>query len=75
AKRWLIVGAYQAGAHEKQVARIAGLSRTAVRHILLNYQRTGSPSLPKRVSSKEKTKPVIEYDENGNIIDSEDEEV
>ncbi|KAL0089522.1 hypothetical protein J3Q64DRAFT_1729048 [Phycomyces blakesleeanus] len=74
AKRWLIVGAYQAGAPEKQVARIAGLSRTAVRHIILNYQRTGSPSIPKKLSSKVKLKPVVEYDEDGNLIDSDEEE-
>ncbi|KAI9024994.1 hypothetical protein CLU79DRAFT_834122 [Phycomyces nitens] len=74
AKRWLIVGAYQAGAPEKQVARIAGLSRTAVRHIILNYQRTGSPSIPKKLSSKIKLKPIVEYDEDGNLIDSDEEQ-
>ncbi|KAI8388421.1 uncharacterized protein BYT42DRAFT_559998 [Radiomyces spectabilis] len=74
AKRWLIIGAYQAGASEKHVARIAGISRTAVRHIILNYQRTGSPSLPKQEPLKAKLKPVVEYDENGNLIESDDED-
>jgi transposase len=52
AKRWLIIGAHQAGASEKRVARISGLSKTAVRHIILNYQRTGNPCLPKREPKK-----------------------
>jgi hypothetical protein len=52
AKRWLIIGAHQAGASEKRVARISGLSKTAVRHIILNYQRTGDPCLPKREPKK-----------------------
>ncbi|KAI8089235.1 uncharacterized protein BX664DRAFT_332492 [Halteromyces radiatus] len=52
AKRWLIIGAHQAGASEKRVARISGLSKTAVRHIILNYQRTGTPCLPKREPKK-----------------------
>jgi transposase len=54
AKRWLIIGAHQAGASEKRVARISGLSKTAVRHIILNYQRTGNPCLPKREPKKGK---------------------
>lgn len=52
AKRWLIVGAYQAGASEKHVARISGLSKTAVRNIILNYQRTGTPSIPRKIPNK-----------------------
>lgn len=49
AKRWLIIGAYQAGASESRIARISGLSRTAVRRIILNYQRTEIPSLPQEL--------------------------
>lgn len=56
AKRWLIVGAYQAGATEKHVARISGLSKTAVRNIILNYQRTGTPCIPKKIPNKSKYK-------------------
>lgn len=52
AKRWLIVGAHKAGASEKHVAKISGLSTTAVRNILLNYKRTGTPSIPKKISNK-----------------------
>ncbi|KAI8334666.1 hypothetical protein BC941DRAFT_431826 [Chlamydoabsidia padenii] len=73
AKRWLIIGAHQAGASEKRVARISGLSKTAVRHIILNYQRTGDPCLPKREPKKVKEKLLVEYDENGNLILSDDE--
>jgi hypothetical protein len=51
-KRWLIIGAHQAGATEKHIARISGLSKTAVRNIILNYQRTGTPSMPKRIPKK-----------------------
>ncbi|KAI8339048.1 hypothetical protein BC941DRAFT_421966 [Chlamydoabsidia padenii] len=74
AKRWLIIGAHQAGASEKRVARIAGLSRTAVRHIILNYQRTGNPCLPKQEPKKVKERLLVEYDEDGNLIVSDDEE-
>ncbi|KAF7727920.1 hypothetical protein EC973_006919 [Apophysomyces ossiformis] len=73
AKRWLIIGAYKAGATEKHIARIAGLSKVAVRHILLNYRRTGSPSLPKKPSPKVKRKPIVEYDENGELVESSDD--
>ncbi|CEP08303.1 hypothetical protein [Parasitella parasitica] len=73
AKRWLIVGAYQAGATEKHIARIAGLSRTAVRNIILNYKRTGKPCIPKKIPNKVRQKLVVEYDENGNLIDSDDD--
>jgi transposase len=52
AKRWLIVGAYKAGASEKHVARISGLSTTAVRNIILNYKRTGTPCIPKKIPNK-----------------------
>ena len=54
AKRWLVVGAFQAGASERTVARISGLSSTAVRQIYLNYRQTGIPSLPKHLSRKGK---------------------
>ncbi|KAI7884734.1 uncharacterized protein EV154DRAFT_522076 [Mucor mucedo] len=73
AKRWLIVGAYQAGATEKHVARISGLSKTAVRNIILNYQRTGTPCMPKKIPNKIKQKLIVEYDDNGEIIDSDDD--
>ncbi|KAI9361801.1 hypothetical protein BD770DRAFT_316997 [Pilaira anomala] len=74
AKRWLIIGAYQAGASEKHVARISGLSKTAVRNIILNYQRTGTPCIPKKIPNKIKQKLVVEYDDNGEIIDTDDED-
>jgi hypothetical protein len=91
AKRWMIVGAYQAGASERKIARLSGLSTTAVRHIILNYQQTGIPSIPKKVPKRGtidyyinrhityffylvREKLIVEYDEDGNIIESEDEE-
>ncbi|KAI8068703.1 hypothetical protein BC940DRAFT_237438 [Gongronella butleri] len=74
AKRWLIIGAYQAGASEKSVARIAGLSKTAVRNIILNYKRTGTPCLPKRESKKVRQKLLVEYDEEGNALVSDDDD-
>ncbi|KAJ8659910.1 hypothetical protein O0I10_004503 [Lichtheimia ornata] len=76
AKRWLVVGAFQAGASERTVARISGLSSTAVRQIYLNYRQTGIPSLPKHLSRKVREKLVVEYDEEGNLLDdsSDDEQ-
>ncbi|KAL9550556.1 hypothetical protein MBANPS3_004679 [Mucor bainieri] len=74
AKRWLIVGAYQAGATEKHVARISGLSRTAVRNIMLNYRITGKPCIPKKIPNKVRQKLIVEYDENGELIDSDNEQ-
>ncbi|KAI7902161.1 uncharacterized protein BX663DRAFT_422566, partial [Cokeromyces recurvatus] len=74
AKRWLIIGAYEAGATEKHIARISGLSKTAVRNIILNYKRTGIPCLPKRIPNKIKQKLIVEYDENGELIITDDEE-
>ncbi|KAG2197048.1 hypothetical protein INT47_009764 [Mucor saturninus] len=73
AKRWLIIGAHQAGANHKKIARMCGLSQPSVRRIILNFQKTGSPSIPTKMSQKAKSKPVVEYDEEGNLIDSEDE--
>ncbi|KAI8084324.1 uncharacterized protein B0P05DRAFT_445533, partial [Gilbertella persicaria] len=74
AKRWLIVGAFQAGASEKHVARISGLSRTAVRNIILNYRRTGTPCIPKKIPNKIRQKLIVEYDENGEIINTDDDD-
>ncbi|KAI9489374.1 hypothetical protein BDB00DRAFT_843506 [Zychaea mexicana] len=72
-KRWLIVGAYHTGVPEKTVARISGLSTTAVRQIYLNHQQTGSPSLPKQLSRKVRERPIVEYDEDGNLIDDNED--
>jgi transposase len=47
-KRWLLVGAYQAGASEKKMAEMAQLPKATVRRILSNFQRTGVPALPPR---------------------------
>ncbi|GAA5802975.1 hypothetical protein HPULCUR_008450 [Helicostylum pulchrum] len=73
AKRWLIIGAHQAGATDKKIARMCGVNQPSVRRIILNFQKTGSPSIPRKMSKKEKLKPVVEYDGEGNLIDSEDE--
>ncbi|KAL9539557.1 hypothetical protein MBANPS3_010194 [Mucor bainieri] len=95
AKRWLIIGAYQAGATEKQIGRMCGINSQSVRHTILNFKKTGSPSLPRGLTQKglnsnacvqqrianrlvinesEKSKPFLEYDEEGNLIDSDEEE-
>ncbi|OBZ85378.1 hypothetical protein A0J61_06578 [Choanephora cucurbitarum] len=74
AKRWLVIGAYQAGANVKKIARLCGLNQSAVRRIILNFKRTGSPNMPRGLSAQEKSKPFVEYDEQGNLIDSEEDE-
>lgn len=93
AKRWLIIGAYQAGATEKQIARMCGINQPSVRRTILNFKKTGSPTLPRGLTPKgtsnmvfrvtnsstcsnqciEKSKPFLEYDGDGNLIDSDDE--
>ncbi|CAO3629641.1 unnamed protein product [Cunninghamella echinulata] len=64
---------FSSGCIEKKIARMVGLSKTAVRNIILNYKRTGDPSLPKRDSKKIKGKLLVEYDENGKLMMSDDE--
>ncbi|KAI9486391.1 MAG: hypothetical protein EXX96DRAFT_473398 [Benjaminiella poitrasii] len=67
AKRWLVIGAYQAGATNKRIAKICGINQQSVRRIILNFKRTGSPNVPRGPTKRE-------YDEDGNIVDSEEEE-
>ncbi|KAK4510456.1 COPII coat GTPase [Mucor velutinosus] len=74
AKRWLIIGAYQAGANERQIARMCKINQPSVRRTILNFKKTGSPTLPRGLTPKEKSKPFLEYDGEGNLIDSDDEE-
>lgn len=52
AKRWLIIGAHQAGASDKKIARMCGVNQPSVRRIILNFKKTGSPSIPKTLSQK-----------------------
>lgn len=52
AKRWLIIGAHQAGATDKKIARMCGVNQPSVRRIILNFQKTGSPSIPRKMSKK-----------------------
>ena len=54
AKRWLVIGAYQAGANVKKIARLCGLNQSAVRRIILNFKRTGSPHIPRGLSAQGK---------------------
>ncbi|KAH8547953.1 hypothetical protein BGW37DRAFT_531640 [Umbelopsis sp. PMI_123] len=42
-KRWYVIGAHQAGASERQCARLSGLSKTAVHGIIKAFTETGSP--------------------------------
>lgn len=51
-KRWLLVGAQQAGASERRMAELAQLPRATVRRILCNFKRTGVPSLSPRQRCK-----------------------
>ncbi|KAJ2955765.1 hypothetical protein NQZ79_g8288 [Umbelopsis isabellina] len=73
-KRWLLVGAQQAGASEKRIAEMAQLPRGTVRRILSNFQRTGVPSLPPRQRRKVQDMPLVEYDEHGNITNYSENE-
>ncbi|KAI8643495.1 hypothetical protein BD408DRAFT_414667 [Parasitella parasitica] len=73
AKRWLIIGAYQAGANEKQIARMCGINQPSVRRTILNFKKTGSPNVPRGLTPKERSKPFLEYDGEGNLIDSDDD--
>jgi hypothetical protein len=43
-KKWILVGAQQAGASPKRMAEIASLPRSKVRRIMSNFSRTGIPS-------------------------------
>lgn len=52
AKRWLIIGAHQAGATDKQIAKMCGISQPSVRRIILNFQTTGSPCISKALTRK-----------------------
>jgi transposase len=73
AKRWLIVGAHKAGASEKKMVKLSGLSKPVIRQILLNFKKTGKPSLPPKQRSI-KNKLIVEYDENGDMIDDSDDD-
>jgi hypothetical protein len=44
-KKWILVGAQQAGASPKRMAEIASLPKGTVRRILSNFSRTGIPSM------------------------------
>ncbi|KAI8876646.1 hypothetical protein K501DRAFT_162371, partial [Backusella circina FSU 941] len=73
AKRWLIIGAHKAGASETKLVKLSGLSKQVIRQILLNYQKTGKPNLPQK-KHRFKNKLVVEYDENGDIIDDDSDD-
>ncbi|CAM0136388.1 hypothetical protein VKS41_006798 [Umbelopsis sp. WA50703] len=64
-KRWYVVGAYQAGASERQCARLSGLSKTAVHGIIKAFSETGSPLTNRQLgitSSNAKRKLSLEYE-------------
>jgi hypothetical protein len=44
-----------------------------IRQILLNFKKTGKPSLPPKQRSI-KNKLIVEYDENGDMIDDSDDD-
>ncbi|KAG1057522.1 hypothetical protein G6F43_000641 [Rhizopus delemar] len=72
AKRWFIVGAYQAGATDKVISDMVGLSTASVHNVITQFKKTGSP-ICKRLSSAERREWKGRYDEYGHIINSEDE--
>ncbi|KAG2173809.1 hypothetical protein INT43_005229 [Umbelopsis isabellina] len=64
-KRWYVVGAYQAGASERQCARLSGLSKTAVHGIIKAFSETGSPLTNRQLgitNSNAKRKLSLEYE-------------
>ncbi|KAH8548755.1 hypothetical protein BGW37DRAFT_445379 [Umbelopsis sp. PMI_123] len=72
-KKWILVGAQQAGASSKRMAEMANLPRGTVRRILSNFSRTGIPSASSNPRpSQVKDMPIIEYDSDGNITSYED---
>ncbi|KAI8380917.1 uncharacterized protein BYT42DRAFT_564681 [Radiomyces spectabilis] len=71
AKRWLVIGAHRAGATEREASIMTGLSKSAVRRIIQNFQRTGSPTKPRRVGHLR----MVRVDQDGEFaLDSDDEE-
>lgn len=54
AKRWYMVGAYQAGATEKAISDMVGLSPASVHNVITQFKKTGSP-IRKRLSLAEKS--------------------
>jgi hypothetical protein len=52
AKRWLIIGAHQAGATDRQIAKMCGINQPAVRRIILNFKTSGSPFIAKGLISQ-----------------------
>ncbi|RCH98694.1 hypothetical protein CU098_011232 [Rhizopus stolonifer] len=71
AKRWYMVGAYQAGATEKAISDMVGLSPASVHNVITQFKKTGSP-IRKRLSLAEK-RIKHDYDNYGRITNSEDE--
>ncbi|OAC98945.1 Homeodomain-like DNA binding domain-containing transcription factor [Mucor lusitanicus CBS 277.49] len=41
---------------------------------MLNYKNTGKPCIPKKIPNKVRQKLIVEYDENGELIDSDNEQ-
>jgi hypothetical protein len=40
---WFVIGAYQAGATEKECSDLSGLSRSSAHSIISNFKKLGSP--------------------------------
>jgi transposase len=55
AKRWFAVGAYQAGATDKVISDMIGLSTASIHNIITQFKKTGSP-VCKRLSSSQRGK-------------------
>ncbi|KAG2187072.1 hypothetical protein INT44_003300 [Umbelopsis vinacea] len=71
-KKWILVGAQQAGASPKRMAEIASLPKSTVRRILSNFSRTGIPSTSSPRSHQYKDMAIVEYDSDGNVTNYDD---
>lgn len=52
ARRWLIIGAYLAGATTKEISLMSGVTQSSVRRVVYNFQKTGSPTIPKGLKNR-----------------------
>ncbi|KAI8581629.1 hypothetical protein K450DRAFT_232217 [Umbelopsis ramanniana AG] len=71
-KKWILVGAQQAGASPKRMAEIASLPKSTVRRILSNFSRTGIPSTSSSRSHPYKDMAIVEYDSDGKVTNYDD---
>jgi transposase len=61
AKRWFIVGAYQAGATDKVISDMVGLSTASVHNVITQFKKTGSPICKRLSSAERRGKHTLNY--------------